>query len=1126
MATKHLDKINSPQDLKRLSRSELVELAAECRQRIIETTSATGGHLAPSLGAVELTIALHRCLDSPRDRLIWDVGHQCYTHKLITGRRDEFHTVRQPGGLSGFPRRDESPHDAFGTGHGSTSISAALGFAEARDLRGGDEKIVAVIGDGALTGGLALEALNQAGTRRTNLVVVLNDNEMSISRNVGGMSAYLARIRAGIVEPAIRQARRDVSRMLERLPLGDAMLEAMDRFRDGLKQLVVPGMLFEEFGFTYLGPIDGHDMNQLLAVFEQAFKLSGPVLVHVHTKKGPGYPPAEEDPSRFHGTRPFNIEDGECAPREGPATYSDVFGETLSELAEQDDRIVAISAAMIDGTGLSCFRQRFPDRCLDVGMAEEHAVTFAAGLAAAGMRPVVAIYSSFLQRSYDQILHDVALQKLPVVFCMDRAGIVGDDGPTHHGAFDIAYMRHAPGIVEMVPADELRTARHAVHRAARTGRAPLPARLWRGLRAQLPSCCAGMAASVLRDRQRRRILALGRRCQRHWRRRVAGGAGHRGDCCQHGFVSRRPELVHRAGRGRALATVDEMLSDRRVRRGGVRVPADACTPRRFGGWVFPTASCPTVRPTTCVASAGLMREVLSGRVSKSAGKALGWMPRLVTRKHDRIVMPMSAQIRPMVLCLVLPVVLIAPALAQDDAQIVLERVDALYRDGAYDQARSELDALLESMPENAVALRWRGTVALALGELPDAIRYLTASLAADPNSAVSRNNLGTAQLRSNRADLAAAEFEKAVELEPGGFEGHYNLATALSRLGQNDRAFSEYEKALAIRPQDFGALVGYGRALELAGDTRRAIVQYELARTVAADNLPLLLTLGTLYANLGNHAKAIEIYTGIIKLDPRNVPAHLQLGAAYYMDGKYQQAAEWFSVAAGLAPDSFVAYYNLGQTLAQLGRDEEAIASYEKALNVDPSSAAAYEQIGLLRMNGQDWAGAAGAFSAAQRLDPDNKDVQVNLARCHAAAGDETAALTQWEQVVARFPDDASAHRALAALYLKLELYDEALREYLYALELAPDDGHAHNNVGLIYLRRNNLSAAGVHFTAAIRAQPDNLYAINNLGVTLERKGQRDLAREQYEKALAADPDFEPARKNLDRLSMGPAVGG
>lgn len=455
MATKHLDKINSPQDLKRLSRAELGELASECRQRIIETTAATGGHLAPSLGAVELTLALHRCLDSPRDRLIWDVGHQCYTHKLITGRRDQFQTVRQPGGLSGFPRRDESPHDAFGTGHGSTSISAALGFAEARDLRGSDEKIVAVIGDGALTGGLALEALNQAGSRKTNLVVVLNDNEMSISRNVGGMSAYLARIRAGFVEPAMRQARRDVSRMLERLPLGDAMLEAMDRFRDGLKQLVVPGMLFEEFGFTYLGPIDGHDMNQLLAVFEHALKMSGPVLVHVHTKKGRGYPPAEEDPSKFHGTRPFNIEDGKCAPREGPATYSDIFGEALAELAETDDRIVAISAAMIDGTGLNCFRQRFPDRCLDVGMTEEHAVTFAAGLAAAGMRPVVAIYSSFLQRSYDQILHDVALQKLPVVFCMDRAGIVGDDGPTHHGTFDLAYMRHAPGIVEMVPADSV-----------------------------------------------------------------------------------------------------------------------------------------------------------------------------------------------------------------------------------------------------------------------------------------------------------------------------------------------------------------------------------------------------------------------------------------------------------------------------------------------------------------------------------------------------------------------------------------------------------------------------------------------------------------------------------------------
>ncbi len=450
-----LDTIESPADLKNLTRGQLVELAGECRERIIATLAETGGHLAPSLGAVELTIALHRCLNSPEDKIIWDVGHQCYTHKLLTGRREQFATVRQPGGLSGFPRRSESPHDAFGTGHGSTSISAALGYAEARDLRGGNEKVVAVIGDGALTGGLALEAMNQAGARRADLVVVLNDNEMSISGNVGGLSAYLARIRAGFLEPAVRRTRRDVARMLDRLPLGDAMLEAMDRVRDGLKQLVVPGMLFEEFGFTYLGPIDGHDINQLIHVFDKAFRLKGPVFVHLHTKKGRGYQPAEADPSKYHGTRPFNIENGECATRLGPATYSDVFGETLSELAEQDNRIVAISAAMIDGTGLTCFKQRFPERCFDVGMTEEHAVTFAAGLAAAGMRPVVAIYSSFMQRAYDQILHDVALQDLPVVFAMDRGGLVGDDGPTHHGVFDVAFMRHPPGMVEMVPRHEV-----------------------------------------------------------------------------------------------------------------------------------------------------------------------------------------------------------------------------------------------------------------------------------------------------------------------------------------------------------------------------------------------------------------------------------------------------------------------------------------------------------------------------------------------------------------------------------------------------------------------------------------------------------------------------------------------
>lgn len=454
MRTSHLEKINGPADLRKLTRGQLVELAAECRERIIATTSETGGHLAPNLGAVELAIALHYVLDCPRDKLIWDVGHQCYTHKLLTGRRDRFHTIRQPGGLSGFPLRSESEYDAFGTGHGSTSISAALGFAKARDLRGGTERVVAVIGDGALSGGLALEAMNQAGAMRANLVVVLNDNEMSINRNVGALSAYLAKIRAGLVEPAVRRTRRDIARMLTRVPMGDAMLEAMDRLRDGLKQLVIPGMLFEELGFTYLGPISGHDIGQLVDVLDTALKLRGPVLVHVHTQKGRGYRPAEEDPSRFHGTRPFNIANGECARSEGPATYSEVFGEALSELAESDRRIVAISAAMLDGTGLMCFKRRFPDRCFDVGMTEEHAVTFAAGLAAAGLRPVVAVYSTFMQRAYDQIIHDVALQGLPVLFAMDRAGFVGDDGPTHHGVFDIAFMRQVPGMVVMAPRDE------------------------------------------------------------------------------------------------------------------------------------------------------------------------------------------------------------------------------------------------------------------------------------------------------------------------------------------------------------------------------------------------------------------------------------------------------------------------------------------------------------------------------------------------------------------------------------------------------------------------------------------------------------------------------------------------
>lgn len=449
-----LDRINSPADLKTLSREELKELAQEIRQTIIRTVSCTGGHLAPNLGAVELTLALHRVFDSPRDKLIWDVGHQCYTHKLVTGRRQEFARIRQQGGPSGFPRRCESEHDVFGAGHGSTSISAALGFATARDLRGGKEHVVAVIGDGALTGGMAFEALNHAGSRNIDLIVVLNDNEMSISPSVGAVATYLSRLRAGLVEPTVRRARSDMKRILRRMPGGDTMLLAMDRLRDGMKQLVVPGMLFEQLGFTYLGPIDGHDLPGLLDMLEHAKRLRGPILLHVLTTKGKGYDPAECDPQGFHGTRPFAVEDGTCPANEGPPTYSQVFGETLCSLAEKDPRIVAISAAMVVGTGLQTFQERFPERCFDVGMAEEHAVTFAAALAACGLRPVVAIYSTFLQRSYDQILHDVALQRLPVVFALDRAGLVGDDGPTHHGVFDLSYLRTIPEMVIMAPRDE------------------------------------------------------------------------------------------------------------------------------------------------------------------------------------------------------------------------------------------------------------------------------------------------------------------------------------------------------------------------------------------------------------------------------------------------------------------------------------------------------------------------------------------------------------------------------------------------------------------------------------------------------------------------------------------------
>jgi len=448
-----LPTISGPADLRGLSMPQLRELAAELRDVIVRTTARNGGHLAPNLGAVEITLALHRVLRSPTDKIVWDVGHQSYVHKLITGRRERFGTIRQRDGLSGFPSRTESPHDPFGAGHGSTALSAALGLAKARDLAGRSETIAAVVGDGALTGGLALEALNHAGALQTDLLVLLNDNEMSIARNVGALSGYLSRMRVS-VEPMIRRARADLAHLLARVPLGDQMLEAMDRIRDGVKQLVVPGMLFEELGITYLGPIDGHDLPALIDIISHAVELPGPVLVHALTCKGRGYEPAERSPELYHGTRPFDVKTGQPDPQSGPPTYTRVFGEALLKLAKKDARLVAITAAMSHGTGLEAFRRQFPQRFVDVGMCEQHATTFAAGLAAAGSRPVVAVYSTFLQRAYDQIVHDVCLQSLPVVFVLDRAGLVGDDGPTHHGAFDLSYLRHIPNLVVMAPKDE------------------------------------------------------------------------------------------------------------------------------------------------------------------------------------------------------------------------------------------------------------------------------------------------------------------------------------------------------------------------------------------------------------------------------------------------------------------------------------------------------------------------------------------------------------------------------------------------------------------------------------------------------------------------------------------------
>ncbi|MCL4514124.1 MAG: 1-deoxy-D-xylulose-5-phosphate synthase, partial [Firmicutes bacterium] len=447
-----LETINEPADLKKLNQSQLEELAREIRQVIVQTLAQNGGHLAPSLGVVELTLALHLTFDSPQDKIVWDVGHQAYVHKLITGRREQFSTIRQYGGLSGFPKRRESPHDTFETGHSSTSISAALGMVIARDLRKENYQVVAVIGDGAMTGGMAFEALNHAGQLGKNFIVILNDNEMSISHNVGALSTYLTKLR---IDPTYHRAKDDVEYVLSRIPrIGKTMVRAAERLKDSVRYLLVPGRIFEDLGFSYFGPIDGHNLELLVDTFKEARACEGPVLIHVLTQKGRGYLPAEKNPEIFHGVGRFDEKTGEILRESSHPTYTEVFGRTLARLGETNEKIVAVTAAMPDGTGLRRFAEKFPNRFFDVGIAEEHAVTLAAGMAAQGMRPVVAIYSTFLQRAYDQILHDVCLPNLPVVFAIDRAGLVGQDGPTHHGVFDLSYLRHMPNMTVMAPRDE------------------------------------------------------------------------------------------------------------------------------------------------------------------------------------------------------------------------------------------------------------------------------------------------------------------------------------------------------------------------------------------------------------------------------------------------------------------------------------------------------------------------------------------------------------------------------------------------------------------------------------------------------------------------------------------------
>ena len=445
-----LDRINSPADIKKLNTAQLTALADELRHFLIEKVSETGGHLASNLGVVELTLALHKVFDAPKDKIIWDVGHQSYVHKIITGRREHFDTLRQLCGISGFPKGCESEYDCFNTGHSSTSISAALGMAKARDILKEHYSVVAVIGDGAMTGGMSFEALNDAGRSPNNLIIILNDNEMSISKNVGGFSRYLSKIRT---QPIYSRAKEDLDTFLNSIPaIGKSAVRVLDRAKGTIKYIVMPGVIFEELGFKYLGPINGHDMNELSKVLSNARNLKGPVLIHVRTQKGKGYSFAEKKPQLFHGVSPFEIETGEVKANNG-LTFSDVFGKKMVEMAATETGLAAVTAAMPMGTGLDEFSKKYPERFFDVGIAEQHAVTFAAGLAKAGIKPVVAVYSTFLQRSYDQIIHDVALQNLHVVLAIDRAGLVGEDGETHQGLYDISFLNHIPNMTITAPSD-------------------------------------------------------------------------------------------------------------------------------------------------------------------------------------------------------------------------------------------------------------------------------------------------------------------------------------------------------------------------------------------------------------------------------------------------------------------------------------------------------------------------------------------------------------------------------------------------------------------------------------------------------------------------------------------------